>query len=138
LWGIGMGKGKIVLIGVRVRGRWILMVVSELSKVSKVVYRVLLLVVVADMLIYCWLIHCNPNCTHLVNAVNHGSTRTGTHFFALMLMKCIKISFHALFLSYDVKVAFAHRSSWLRYLRYDSLTLVSLDYELILWGSLPG
>jgi hypothetical protein len=51
-----------------------LLAVSKLSKVSKVVCQVIFLVVVADMLIYCWLIHCSPNCTRLVNAINDGMT----------------------------------------------------------------
>jgi hypothetical protein len=51
-----------------------LMVVSKFLKVSKVVYQVLLLVVVANMLICCWLIHCSPNCTCLVNAINDSMT----------------------------------------------------------------
>jgi hypothetical protein len=61
-------------IGVRVGGLWILLAVSRSLKVSKVMYKVLLLVVFVDKLIYCWLIHCSPNCTRLVNAVNDGMT----------------------------------------------------------------
>jgi hypothetical protein len=51
-----------------------LLAVSKSLKVSKVVCQVLLLVVVTDMLIYCRLIHCSPNCTRLVNAINDGMT----------------------------------------------------------------